>query len=280
MPEPIRNGHNFDIYHRKVTATDYAMKTMIPCRGFYELGFVISGDRKVIMPDHIHYLHPGVIGTSPMNVYIRTLPASNAIYESILVKYTPHMADDFIKIAGADALDKINYSYVHRFLPDVQDKIQNILFTMVDIYNNYDEYAEVLLKGYLNQLLVIILKERLNDTPEDFYKYECTNETIMNAIYFMESQYLTPPSIRQTARQVNVTPEHLSRLFKKTLNTTYTDYQNEIRLRHACELLRTTDYTMTQIANMSGFSNSNYMCDVFKKIKHLSPLQYRKSTDN
>lgn len=41
-------------------------------------------------------------------------------------------------------------------------------------------------------------------------------------------------------------------------------------------MLLNTGFSITEIAYSSGFNDSNYFGDVFKRIKGVSPLQYRK----
>lgn len=275
MPEPIKRNQNFEVCHNVFNA-NYTMQSLMACRDYYEIGITISGDRKVIMPDHIHYLRPGVVATTPMNLYLRTTPASNIPYERIMVKYKPAMAADFISIAGQKTFDDINYGYVHTFTEPVQQQILQILKQMYEIYQDYNEFSELLLKGLLNQLLYILHTKRLHTNPEEYFHFNHTNPIIVEALYYMENSYLESPSLAKVAQYVNVSREHLSRLFKQAVGISFSEYQNRIRLRHATEYLENTNFSIERISELSGFSNSNYMCDVFKKYHGLSPSLYRK----
>ncbi len=274
MPNPIRNNLDFEVCHDIIDA-DYSMKSMQSCHNYYEIGYTISGDRKVFMADHIHYLHPGLVGTTPMNVYLRTTPGSNSTYERILIKYKPAMAQDFISIAGQEAFDKINYSYVHSFAPDIQAQILAIMQEMHNIYNSWNDFSTVLLKGRLTHLLYIVHTMAIGG--DNCLRFHNTNPIIMEALYYMENHYMTPLTLTQVAGHINVSREHLSRLFTEAVGITFSEYRNDIRLRHAMEYLRNTDFSINRISELSGFSNSNYMCDIFKKHYNLSPSQYRKN---
>lgn len=274
MPEPIKGNLNFEVCHN-VFEADYTMRSMMACRDYYEIGITISGDRKVFMPDHIHYLHKGVVATSPMNVYLRTTPASNRTYERVMVKYKPPMAADFIAVAGQEAFDAINYGYVHTFTPQMQEKILHLMLEMSEIFKNYNEFSELLLKGMLNQLLYLVHTERIRPRQEEYFDFNHTNPIIVEALYYMENSYLESPSLETVAQHLNVSREHLSRLFKRTVGIPFSEYQNRIRLRHATEYLENTDFSIEKISELSGFSNSNYMCDVFKKYYQVSPTRYR-----
>jgi AraC family cel operon transcriptional repressor len=71
------------------------------------------------------------------------------------------------------------------------------------------------------------------------------------------------------------TPEHLSRLFKKHLDVTPTQFVNELRLNYAANLLTSTDETITGIALDAGFGNLSHFYHLFKVRYKLSPKDFR-----
>ena len=55
------------------------------------------------------------------------------------------------------------------------------------------------------------------------------------------------------------------------------DYIRMIRLQHAAQLLKQDEYTITEIADMVGFSDAKYFREVFKKYYGVSPSKYAES---
>lgn len=276
MPEPIKGNLNFEARHNIYNA-DYSMKAMMACRDYYEIGFIISGRRKIIMPDHIHYLQKGIVATTPMNVYLRSSPGSDQLYERILIKYKPVMVEEFISLIGQQAFDDLNYRYIHHFTEPVREQILQLMLQMVDVYENYNRFSELIFKGMLHQLLTIVYTERQDHKPEDTFFFNNTNPIIVEALYYMENTFMSAPTLAEVATYLNVSREHLSRIFKQSVGITFSEYLNKIRLRHVVDYLENTDFSMEKIAELSGFSNSNYMCDVFKHYHQVSPSTYRKN---
>ena len=62
---------------------------------------------------------------------------------------------------------------------------------------------------------------------------------------------------------------------KQVMRDTFGGPLMKIRLRHARELLLSTDKSLTEIAQECGFCDSNYLCLVFRKKYGLPPHQYR-----
>lgn len=54
------------------------------------------------------------------------------------------------------------------------------------------------------------------------------------------------------------------------------DYVRLIRLKRAMQLLKEQKYTITEVAEMTGFSDAKYFREVFKKHFNISPSQYAK----
>ena len=57
------------------------------------------------------------------------------------------------------------------------------------------------------------------------------------------------------------------------------DYIRLIRLKRAGQLLKEQKYTVTEIAEMTGFNDAKYFREVFKKHFKVSPTQYGKQSE-
>lgn len=53
-----------------------------------------------------------------------------------------------------------------------------------------------------------------------------------------------------------------------------------IRLQHAAQLLKQGEHTVTEIADMVGFSDAKYFREVFKKYYNVSPSKFNKKSEN
>lgn len=68
--------------------------------------------------------------------------------------------------------------------------------------------------------------------------------------------------------------------FKEQTGMTVTQYINEKRIEYAAVLLKQPGYSIEEVAEMAGFSNSNYLLRVFKKSTGKTIGQYRKHFPN
>jgi len=70
--------------------------------------------------------------------------------------------------------------------------------------------------------------------------------------------------------------EHVCRSFKKYLNTTPTQFVNELKLNYAANQIRFTNKKVVDIAFESGFENQSNFHRQFKQIFKITPSQFRK----
>ncbi len=79
----------------------------------------------------------------------------------------------------------------------------------------------------------------------------------------------------ELSKRLNITREHLSRLFKRRLKTTPYTYILKNKIEAAKLGLRTNTLSIKEIAHRLGFSSPQQFSSVFKKATNLSPRQFR-----
>ncbi len=93
---------------------------------------------------------------------------------------------------------------------------------------------------------------------------------------YVEEHYYENLMLTDVARKAGISPGYLSTLFQKQLSKGFVDYLNEIRIEHACTYLQQNYLKTYEIAYKVGFKDEKYFSKVFKKIKGMSPSEYRK----
>ena len=82
--------------------------------------------------------------------------------------------------------------------------------------------------------------------------------------------------LNDLAESFSVSPEHLSRTFKKETGFGFNEYLTLVRLQKAEQFLEDGELkTVSEIAYACGFNDSNYFSDRFKKTHGISPLKFR-----
>lgn len=84
-------------------------------------------------------------------------------------------------------------------------------------------------------------------------------------------------TVQNVAVELGTNRTYLSQCLNHELNTTFFDYVNGFRLEHACNLLKTTDMNIMNIAEESGFEYFSSFYRVFKKAYGCTPKEYREA---
>lgn len=108
--------------------------------------------------------------------------------------------------------------------------------------------------------------------------YSGTSQIIKLAIQNINENYKNKISLKTVADHLHTNPSYLSTLFKQEMGTTFTDYLNQVRINRSCELLADTGLSLIDISIQAGFDGQSYFTKVFRKIKGMTPKDYRKSS--
>ena len=103
---------------------------------------------------------------------------------------------------------------------------------------------------------------------------------VVEAIKFIQFNYSTDISVDDIANAVGISRSHLYRVFISNLEQSPIDYLTEYRINEACELLKNSNLSISQIAVSVGFFDQFYFSRVFKKIKKIPPSKYVQSIAN
>ena len=93
--------------------------------------------------------------------------------------------------------------------------------------------------------------------------------------YLQENYSDSSLSLDMAAEQAGISSSYLSRLFRQSLNVSFVDYLNGLRVAAAQELLVSSDRKVKDIAYMTGFNSTQSFFRIFKKFTGMSPGDYR-----
>ena len=116
----------------------------------------------------------------------------------------------------------------------------------------------------------------LTKALQDCQKAEETEEDyVSRAKSYVIDHYSSELSIKEIADCVHLSPEYLTRLFKKETGVTLKDYIIECRISTAKDLLANSSLSISMIASEVGYHNFSYFAYLFKKLEQITPREYR-----
>ena len=232
---------------------DYQLLYIVSGKGhFYFHGedrVVYAGRMVLIQPrQEQHYEY---FGEDKPEVYWVHFTGSDV--KNILRSYNIPM-DDPIFYSGASS----TYSYLFK--------------EMIHELQNCKTGYEDLLTMYLRQIFLLVQRTRQEERPTVSTYIQ---EEMEFARRYFNEHYNEPISIQEYAESRNMSVCYFQRNFKQIVKHTPMQYLLTIRVNNAASLLETTDYSMAEIAAIIGYEDPLYFSRLFRKIKGVSPRDYR-----
>lgn len=84
-----------------------------------------------------------------------------------------------------------------------------------------------------------------------------------------------PLTVKQIARDVNLSPRHAERLFHAAFGASIMSYFNDLKIDRAKRLLGRPDLTVDHISRQLGFSSPSYFSRAFARHTGCSPSEFR-----
>lgn len=264
-------GHDEDMYvHRHVD--------------FSELVIVLHGNATHIVNTEESFIKKGdvfVIDGATSHGYKdpHEFRICNIMYKPDLLAWA---GPDLRKTNGFQALFVLEpyYRNINHLLGKMSLPISSLDYVSSHIAFMIEEYADKQ-KGYQTLLcarffeLCVYLSRQYEKQDGQGSKNNLIH--LANAISYMEDNYLQPLSREEIAAKSNISVRHLNRIFQSYYQTTPFAYLQQLRLEHACRLLKSTNLPISEISYQSGFNDSNYFTRQFTKIMGTSPKAYRKN---
>lgn len=136
-----------------------------------------------------------------------------------------------------------------------------------------------MLKAYLTQLLLHIVREEIEPVPAmKGREFESTGKKYVAAQIadYLDEHYAEKISLDQIAANMYLSPYYISKIFKSEIGESPIHYLIRVRLEHAKELLELKeDFGIAEIAEKVGYDDAYHFSKLFKKTYGMSPLKYR-----
>ena len=106
-----------------------------------------------------------------------------------------------------------------------------------------------------------------------FLAYESEREKIQAARQIIEQNMDQPQTIKELSRKVAMNECYLKKGFKALTGKTIHEYQQELRINKAKELLEHGGQSVTDVANTLGYSSISHFSTAFKRVTGLKPCE-------
>lgn len=139
---------------------------------------------------------------------------------------------------------------------------------------------ELRIKGLLCEILAALLPEayrnpankRLQSVPASSAELERLQLTLD----YLHQHYDSVVSLQELADLTHLSREACCRSFRRMTGKSITEYLQEYRVTQSLPLIRSGRYSISQVAELCGFSNASRFASAFRKRMGINPGHYHK----
>lgn len=158
-------------------------------------------------------------------------------------------------------------------LRDEQKDILRYLKAMVQEATSQSMSYELVCHNLLEILLIKILRHQHFDL--EVGKQSKATKDISFIKHYLETYYHESIQLEDLASMTHLSRFYISHSFKKEIGMSPMEYLIAIRIKESKILLRTTNYSISQVADIVGFTTPTYFSKQFRKSTGISPTDYR-----
>lgn len=106
--------------------------------------------------------------------------------------------------------------------------------------------------------------------------HSASSASIWSVIRYVHLHYAEPVTLAELSQVFGMSGPFWSKQFKKHLGLNFIDFLHEVRIRHACSLLVSTDMSVLDIAVEVGCGSLRSFLRAFQQLKQTTPTEYRR----
>ena len=240
------------------------------------LSFVMEGRKLMHRPDetllleegHCYFLKTGAFnqelyldeGWRSMNLYI-----PDSYLQRLINDYQPVHKQSILPEQPLKQINELEFS----------DAAKQLSHQLLACFSEEPTPVEVVLEQRFQALFLSILVEPRNQSLVA-YLSKLPKSTRPSLYTVMETNFMYNLSLSEFAQLAHQSLPTFKREFKRIFNTTPGEWLMQKRLAYAEVLLKTTEKSISDIVQESGFESGSHFSRVFKSQFGESPFQYRK----
>ncbi len=274
---PLKQGQSFRCFDRRVNR--------LPARWHrhpeYELTFVPGGDGSRLVGDHI-----GTYADNDLVLLGSNLPHNWSsdefrgqkidMHEGIVTQFHPELlGQGFFTTAELQPIGELlrrsqrGLWYPPEFAKTIGQRLKVLmqqsgprrLIGLLDCLTELSEFRgaiELATEGYVG--------------PSS-----SSAESRMQLVCEYTQQHFADSSLTagRLAATLEMNPSAFCRFFKQSTGVTPSAYLSELRIGFACRKLLDSDKSILSVCHESGFASTSHFNDMFRKLRGMSPRQYR-----
>lgn len=280
-------------HHRFIMRSRHVHETI-------ELHFILGGQRLMFVDRETYRLspHSAIVVNHNLIHKTSTAPGFPPDHHNFILQLDRSRFDQILRVAGLRGFDdfgdrfngvatfndsewRLILAVIAEFKAMCTEDKNGGTVSMEDahafLYLQALELASIFAKAR-RRLLHAELEANQKVVPETVVKTG-VHQKVHEVALYLQTHIHESVSLEELAQRFFMSRSYLTRSFRNVTGFSVVEYMTYIRIQKAQQLLRESDRSITEIADLCGFGNITYFEKVFKTTTGHTPVQYRKTVD-
>ena len=280
-------------HHRFIMRSRHVHETI-------ELHFILEGQRLMFVDRETYRLspHSAIVVNHNLIHKTSTAPGFPPDHHNFILQLDRSRFDQILRVAGLRGFDDFGERFngvatfnesewqlilavISEFKAMCEEDKMGAAVSMEDahafLYLQALELASIFAKAR-RRLLHAELEANQKVVPETVVKTG-VHQKVHEVALYLQTHIHESVSLEELAQRFFMSRSYLTRSFRNVTGFSVVEYMTYIRIQKAQQLLRESDRSITEIADLCGFGNITYFEKVFKTTTGHTPVQYRKTVD-
>ncbi|MBC8081268.1 MAG: AraC family transcriptional regulator [Gorillibacterium sp.] len=166
--------------------------------------------------------------------------------------------------------------------PTTSEPIERLLKEMLDEFTSTRLWRELRFQVLLCEVMIQfdrLRREKANQVlPHRNVRKQRSSSLVWDIASYLYHNYQEDLTLKRLGLHFHVNPTYISTAFRQTTGENFHEFLQNVRIRHACALLLSSEASITEIAGEVGFSSYSAFGRTFRQNMGVSPAQFRKRT--
>lgn len=246
---------------------------------YLEISYVIEGEGAETINGVEHPMKPGTLSfIQPYQIhqlYTKpgcTLSLYNIRFSHGLFAELESKAELRRLFVGTDSSLASHYC----FEGEMETAMRRSFDALYEEWRGSESWRPLKMKVMLIDILIVFDRHRKRAIAESARTEVESKSLYLDIIRFIQHHFKEDLTLNAVAGHFGISPAYLSALFRKKAGRTFLQHVHDVRLRHACGLLTSTDMKISDIAMEAGYGSYNTFSRIFRELKGTTPNDYRK----
>ena len=231
-----------------------------------ELFFIVGGKGQFLIDDQLYPVDANTLVMINPNVTHTEVSLNAQPLEYIV------LGIEGIELANSK-ISNGQFSILNRFeSAEISGCLRNILREMEQKSTGYEDVCQ----AYMEILIIRLMRSTALAVPSEAQSVS-VNRQCAAVKRYIDLHFKEALTLQQLAEEGHMNKFYLSHAFKREYGISPVNYMISKRIDESKYLLAETDLSMSQIAQLLGFSSLSYFSQVFHRTQGITPKEYRQN---